>query len=513
MAGMRNIYLNLLYIRYLMKSKTEKIKSFDLIAPQRDYWRKKNRYYYSELDRLMRFLIPEDKKVLEIGCGTGDLLNAVKPKEGYGIDFSSGMISVAQGKYPHLTFKVDDAEDILLNKKFDYIVMSDLLGELNDVWLAFRELRKVTNKNSRIVITYYNFLWEPVIRLAEKLRLKMPQDYQNWLSAEDVENVLYLNGYEIVKRGCRLLLPRNIPLISTFFNRYIAILPVIKKLCMLEYIVAKEIPSGIDNNKQDYKVSVIVPCRNEMGNIESAVDRVPPMGSHTELIFVDGNSTDGTIEKIEEMIEKHKGKKDIKLIHQIPKDAGTEELRNDLKTPPHKMLKLGKGDAVRKGFDAAKGDILMILDSDLTVPPEDLPKFYDAIVRGRGEFINGTRLVYQMDREAMRTLNILGNKFFSLLFTWLLEERIKDTLCGTKVLFKADYEKIKAGREYFGDFDPFGDFDLLFGSAKQNLKIVEVPIKYKRRIYGEIKIERFKHGLILLKMSFIAFKKLKLMKE
>ena len=230
------------------------------------------------------------------------------------------------------------------------------------------------------------------------------------------------------------------------------------------------------------------------------------------MLFVDGNSTDGTIEEIEKMIEKYKDKKDIKLIHQIPKDVKEKELKDDLETPPDKMLKLGKGDAVRKGFDAAQGDILMILDSDLTVPPEDLPKFYDAIAEGKGEFINGTRLVYQMDKEAMRTLNILGNKFFSLLFTWLLGERIKDTLCGTKVLLKKNYETIKEGRAYFGDFDPFGDFDLLFGAAKQNLKIIEVPIRYRRRTYGEIKIERFKHGLILLKMSAIAFKKLKLIK-
>jgi len=255
---------------------------------------------------------------------------------------------------------------------------------------------------------------------------------------------------------------------------------------------------------------MIIPCRNEMGNIESAVERVPMMGAATELIFVDGESSDGTVEKIEEMILKYNDTKDIRLIHQTaPVSAGNSSGEPPL-TPPNKMLKLGKGDAVRKGFDAATGDILMILDSDLTVPPEDLPKFYDAIAAGKGEFINGTRLVYQMEKQAMRTLNLLGNKFFSKVFTWLLDQPIKDTLCGTKVLFKRDYENIKANRSYFGDFDPFGDFDLLFGAAKQNLKIVEVPIRYRMRTYGDIKIERFKHGLILLKMSLIGLRKLKL---
>lgn len=165
---------------------------------------------------------------------------------------------------------------------------------------------------------------------------------------------------------------------------------------------------------------------------------------------------------------------------------------------------------MRKGFAAAQNDILMILDSDLTVPPEDLPKFYQALTEGRGEFINGTRLVYPMEKQAMRTLNIMGNKVFSWIFTWLLGQRIKDTLCGTKVLFREDYLRIAAGRSYFGDFDPFGDFDLLFGAAKLNLKIVEVPIRYRARVYGDIKIDRFRHGWLLLKMCIVALRKLKL---
>jgi len=493
----------------VMNTKEIKIKHFNKIASSRDYWRAKNAYYYAHLEKLIKFIIPPKQKVLEIGCGTGELLYAANPAEGKGIDFSEKMVASAKKKFPTLNFSLGDAEDLDSDKKFNYIIMSDLLGELTDVWKAFSCLRKVTDENSRIVITYYNYLWEPLIRLAEKLKLKMPQDYQNWLSIDDLENMLYMNGYEIIKKGSRLLIPIYIPLISPFVNKYLATLPLLKKLCMLDYVVVKESPRDDGVKGDPCSVSVIIPCRNEQGNIEGAIDRMPEMGKHGEIIFVDGNSTDGTVETIEEVIKKYKGKKDIKLIHQIPKDTSENYLKDDLETPPDKMLKLGKGDAVRKGFDAASGDILMILDSDLTVPPEELPKFYNTIVSRRGEFINGSRLVYQMEEEAMRTLNILGNKFFSLLFTWLLEQRIKDTLCGTKVLFKKDYEKIKAGRAYFGDFDPFGDFDLLFGAAKQNLKIVEIPIRYKKREYGEIKIERFRHGLLLLKMSYIALKKFK----
>ena len=214
---------------------------------------------------------------------------------------------------------------------------------------------------------------------------------------------------------------------------------------------------------------------------------MPSLGSHTEIIFVEGNSTDETLVEITRIKEKYPHK-DIKIMQQDGK---------------------GKGDAVRKGFDAATGDILMILDADLTVRPEDLPKFYEALVRGDGEFINGSRLVYPMEDESMRLLNIFGNKFFGLMFTWLLEERLKDTLCGTKVLWKEDYKKIKAGRKFFGDFDPFGDFDLLFGASKLNFKIVDLPIHYQARIYGETNISRFSHGWLLLKMCFFAMKKIK----
>lgn len=502
-----------------MKTKSEKIAHFNSIAPERDYWRKRNSFYYEELEKLLSFIVPEGSSVMEVGCGTGETLASLKPACGKGIDYSQEMIRLAREKNPGLKFEVDDIEDLKTKEAFDYVICSDLIGEMTDVWKAFREMRKLCHRDSRLVITYYNYLWEPVLRTAEMLGLKMPQDYQNWLSIEDIENLLYLNGFEVIKKGHTILLPRKIPLLSSLCNRILAKLPVLKRLCLVEYVVAKP-AKGFRKlaGEHEYAVSVIVPCRNEYGNIEDAVERIPSMGKHTEIIFVDGNSSDGTVEKIEELIEKYRGVKDIRLIHQIPRQIPRQIPGNlqdkryghDLKPVSNKMLKLGKGDAVRKGFDAANSEILMILDSDLTVPPEDLPKFYEAIAEGKGDLIMGTRLVYQMEKEAMRLLNILGNKMFAVIFTWLLDQNIKDTLCGTKVLTKANYLKIKENRSFFGDFDPFGDFDLIFGAAKQNLKIIEIPVQYRARKYGNIKIERFKHGLILLKMSWIAFKKMKL---
>lgn len=489
-----------------MKSKQDKIRHYDRMAAQREYWRRRNRYYYDDLEQYLRFLVPENARVLEIGCGTGELLAALRPSYGVGVDFSAAMIEAARRNhpadgYPNLQFLVDDIEDLKLSGPFDYIVVSDVIGELTDVWLAFRNLRQVADDSTRIVITYFNHLWEPVLRLGERLGLKMPQDYQNWLSLRDITGLLDLNSIEVVKQGYRQLLPRYIPLVTVLANRVLGNLPLLHRLGLVAFVVAKP-ALPVPEAAADADVSVIVPCRNERDNIRDAVSRMPGMGSHTEIIFVDGNSNDGTVDAIEAAMEEFAGRKDIKLIHQVPPGAtdGREHGR---------MLKLGKGDAVRKGFAAANGEILMILDADLTVSPEDLPKFYCTIAEGRGELINGTRLVYPMERQAMRFLNKVANHVFGIIFSWLLEQRIKDTLCGTKVLRKTDYEKIARERDFFGDFDPFGDFDLLFGAAKQNLKIVEVPIRYKERVHGDIKIERFRHGVLLLKMSAIAIRKLK----
>lgn len=463
-----------------------KINIYDKLAPLRGKFRNRNSYYHKEIEKAYRFIIPQGANVLEIGCATGDLLAALEPARGVGIDFSEKMLEFARNRHPELQFIQMDAEALQLKETFDYVIISGLVGDLEDLQIFFSRLHQVTRPNTRIVIDYYNHLWEPFINLAEKIGLKMPLRHHNWLPLEDIQNLLSLSNFEVVNKTYRLLLPKRIPLFTTLCNRFLAKLPGIQKLCLVTLLVAKE--KGWVRNPKDYTCSVIVPCRNERGTVEAAVKRTPIMGFHTELIFVDGNSQDGTPLEIERIIKKYP-KRDIKLIHQ-----GNG---------------IGKGDAVRKGFSKASGDILMILDADLTVPPEDLPKFFNALIEGKGEFINGTRLVYPMEDQAMRFLNLLGNKFFSMAFTWLLEQRLRDTLCGTKVLFQTDYIKITKGRSFFGDFDPFGDFDLLFGAAKQHLKIVEVPIRYRERTYGSTNISRFTHGWLLLKMCGVALKKLK----
>jgi SAM-dependent methyltransferase len=463
---------------------THKIAYFERIADKWDSWKSRNRYYYDEMRRLLTFLIPAGSQVLEVGCATGDELAAIQPSKGFGIDFSARMVRLARRKHPHLHFAAMSAEQMSFRNQFDYILACNLVGDLDDVQSAVRAMHRVSHPGTRLIITYYNYLWEPILKLGERLGLKRPVFLQNWLSLSDLKHVLTLGGFETITADHRVLLPIYIPLLSFLINGYIARLPGIGRLGLLTYLVARPNPQPIP--VAAYSVSIIIPCRNERGTIEAAVLRTPVLGKYTELIFVDGNSTDGTPQEIERMIQAHPHR-DIKLIHQ-----GQGK---------------GKGDAVRKGFAAASGDVLMILDADLTVAPEDMSRFYLALSEGHGEFINGSRMVYPLERQAMRFLNLLGNHFFSWAFTWILGQRFRDTLCGTKVILRKDYERLASGRSYFGDFDPFGDFDLILGAVKLNLKVCEVPVRYRARVYGETNISRFTHGLLLLRMTWVAARK------
>lgn len=467
-------------------SRKDRIRDhFDRLASDRAHWRRRYRYYYRLVEAYFRYLIPSNASVLEIGCGTGELLAGLRPKRGLGIDVSPQMIAMARSRFPDLEFRVEDLESLTTTEPFDYVILSDVLGYADDVQQAIGKLHHVCRPDTRIIVTYINYLWAPFFKAAEALGLRMAQPELHWLPLEEIENLFRLNDFEVVRKTYRVLMPVYLPLISGFLNRILVNFPVFWKLCLDEVVIAK--PVVRRKPRGSVSVSVIIPCRNEQGNIEAAVRRLPALGAGTEIIFVEGHSHDGTFEECRRVQAAYPDKQIIVLTQD-----GT-----------------GKGDAVRKGFDAAGGDILMILDADLSVPPEDLTKFFDAIADGKGEFINGSRMVYPMEQGAMRFLNYLGNKFFSRAFTYLLEQRLRDTLCGTKVLWREDYEKIAAGRGYFGEFDPFGDFDLLFGAAKLNLKIVEIPIHYRDRTYGTTQISRFRHGWLLLNMMFYALRKLK----
>jgi SAM-dependent methyltransferase len=457
-------------------------------AAERAKWRQRATFFHSEDLHFLKFLIPEGARVLELGCSTGELLAALKPSFGVGVDLSGEAIEQARRAYPGLSFQTGDIESAefvqSLRGPFDFIVIVDTLGSLDDCQLMFENLHSLCTRETRLIVGYFSHFWHPLLKLAEWLQLKMPQPPQNVLALADVHGLVSLADFDAVKSERRLLLPLRLFGLGRLINRFIAPLPLVNALCLRHYTVCRSLRHL---GPPPRSATVVIPARNERGNIESAIRRMPRFAETTEVIFVEGHSRDDTWNEIERVV-KANPQLDIKALHQPGK---------------------GKADAVYTAFDIATGDVLMILDADLTMPPEQLTKFWQAIESGKGEFVNGTRLVYPLEDQAMRFLNLIANKMFSQAFSWLLGQRFTDTLCGTKVLRRSDYLRLKAGRSYFGDFDPFGDFDLIFGASKLSLKIVEVPIRYASRTYGETQISRFRHGLLLLRMVWFAFLRIK----
>jgi hypothetical protein len=430
-----------------------------------ELWRQRNKYYYDEICNFHHFLIGENKKVVELAYNKGN----------YG--------SVVKGTSDIIT--EDQIQQIISKPEvdYDYVVAHGFFSMVPDIQASLRGLNGLCKPDTRIIVSTYNAFWEPVLKLGSKLKLRSSSHIKNYLSETDLENLFYLEDFEIICKYDRVLLPKLIPVISWLANKILIHAPILRSMALMKFYVLRKHVTV----KNELSVAIVIPARNEAGNIENAIKRLPAFGTRQEIIFVEGNSTDNTWAEIERVRLKYPNKNIITL-----KQGGK-----------------GKGDAVRKGYDHATADILFILDADLTVPPEDLPKFYDSIASGKAEFVNGTRLVYPMEKQAMRFLNLLGNKFFAWAFSWLLGQKFRDTLCGTKVLKRSHYLRLAANRSYFGDFDPFGDFDLIFGAAKQNLKIVEIPVRYRERTYGETNISRFTHGWLLLKMCFYAAKKIK----
>jgi ubiquinone/menaquinone biosynthesis C-methylase UbiE len=462
-----------------------RIDYWNSINSNQKKWEGYRNYYRNRLVELYKFAIPKHAKILEVGCGNGNLLAKLDPSIGVGIDFSPALINEAKKLHPHLSFMQMDACDLHPGEKFDYIICSDLLNELWDVQACLSNLRKCCHEDSRILLNSHSNLWQIPRRIATKLGLARTQLIQNWLTPEDTTNLLYLSGFEVVRRSSEILWPFYIPYISSFLNKFLVKIFPFSFFGLTNFVIARPI---ISRREEEPIVSVIIPARDEAGNINAIFERTPQMGKGTELVFVEGGSCDGTYEAIEKAMKSQKNHAMVKLMRQTGK---------------------GKGDAVRLGFEQASGSLLMILDADLTVGPEDLPLFYSAWLNGKADFINGVRMVYPMEGQAMPFVNMLGNKFFSLAFTYLLGQPVKDTACGTKVLTKKHYMPIYANRANFGNFDKFGDWDLLFGASKFNLKIIDVPIRYRDRMYGTTKMQKWRIGYLLSCMVIVGLKKLK----
>jgi ubiquinone/menaquinone biosynthesis C-methylase UbiE len=450
---------------------------FDIIASDYDYWKQKNAYYYSTIKSFISRIIPPDSRVLEVGCGTGEILAAMKPARGVGIDISQKMTELASRKYPQYTFIHSPIEDLKLEEKFDYIIMVDVVDHVYDVMDVFQSLYRFCHPKTQVILTTINPWWDPILMFMEKIGAKMPEGPHNFIEKRNLSKMLELLNFTLSYSGYLLLFPKRIPLLSFLMNSIGTRTWGLKKLSAVQYMLIQ--PTVKNDTDLGLGCSVVIPCYNEQDNIEEAVRRIPKMGKETEIIVVNDCSTDRTAEKTKELQNEFPN---LKLVDYSPNR--------------------GKGYAVRKGFESATQEIIMILDADISTYPEELPRFFDPLNKGICQFVNGTRMVYPMENQAMRTLNLFGNKMFGFIMSFITQQNLTDTLCGTKAFYRSDLKRIRWG------LDKWGDFDLLFGAAKMGSKIMEVPVHYMSRKSGESKMKSFRHCFHLLKACLIGFREL-----
>jgi hypothetical protein len=456
----------------------------DATAANRDKWIHANEYFYDCLKRVLQLIVEPGKRVLAVRCETGHLLASVMPEYGVGVEIGEAMVEYARTQHPTLHFVKSDPENLDLHDQFDYVLFDHIFDTV-DILRSFERIRQHCTAETQVVVINYNHLWQPILQLASKLGLRSKFVEPNWVSENDIRGFLKLAGFRPVRKHRLLLFPKSVPLVSTFLNRLIARLPGLRRLCLMQVMVARPVPEPL--NERNLTVSVVIPCRNEKDNIAPAVERIPALGQQSEILFCDDKSTDGTADEVRRMQALYP-EREIRLIE----GPG-----------------ICKAENVWTGFRAARGDVLMILDADLAVMPEELPMFLRALASRRGDFINGSRLIYPMQHNAMKFANEIGNKLFGLLFSFLLDQRIKDTLCGTKVLWRKDWIRMEKTLGSWGIKDLWGDYELLFGASKLHLEIVEVPVHYQERIHGVTKMTRvFANGLRMLGICWHAWSRL-----
>lgn len=445
-------------------------------AKSLDRWRTKNRYYHDQLIRYLRFLVPDGETVLLVGCEDGDLLSAMKPARGVGVDCSSEMIAFARTRHSRHDYHLATDYMADLEESFDYVVLNDIAGEVHDLFALLQRVANWCAPTSRLIIVQHNYLWRPILKLAAAFGLKRPETAQSWLSVGDLRVFLDGAGFETIDVRSKLFCPKRLLGVGPVVNALAGLLPFVNRMASTEILVARPVPYRRDPSASS--ASIVLTTRDERDNIEPMVRAIPQVGSATEIIFVEGHSRDGTREEIERVIKAYPHK-DIRLLVQEG---------------------VGQGDAIRKGFGDARGDVVILLEADQTTPPEDVLKAFELVASGRSEYVNGSRFIYPRSRGSMRLRNAVGNFMFAVWFTWFLGQRTSDVLCGLKAIDRRQFVRLERNWGFLGLFDPFGDFELLFGASRLGLKISEVPTRYTSRSYGETKSRFVKHGLMLVRM-------------
>ena len=455
---------------------------FEHVAPDWEHWQKRNSFYHATISNLIAGMIPPSSRVLELGCGLGDLLASLNPSSGIGLNVAQGLTDRASQKHPRLEFHTSDVDSAGLPRSFEpqYIVMTNMLDYVHDIWDVMGSLKPAVHEHTLLIITTNNPLWAPLLRLASNLKLRFPESPRNFITNRDICSVLHLQGFDIVEEGLTLPVPKRIPVLGDLINAIVPEVPVLRFVSSLQYIAARpRIP------RPPLSCSVVIPCHNEADNIQECLRRVPNIGTRTEIVVVDDGSTDDTCQRVKEVMAADSR---VRLIV-LEKNQG-------------------KASAVRAGFEAAEGDVLMILDADMAVTPEELPKFLTPLQDGTADLVNGTRLIYPMHGKAMKVANFLGNKGFCFLASKVIRQRVSDTLCGTKAFLKRDFVRMPiSGTEHWGDFD------LLFGAARLKLRILEIPVHYTERRAGKSKMRAMIEGWSFLWSCLTGWRSLRFPKE
>jgi ubiquinone/menaquinone biosynthesis C-methylase UbiE len=455
---------------------------FDALADRYLDLKKLNAFYNDYLIRWTKALVPPRRRVLDIGCGRGDVLAAVRPTVGLGLDLSPTMVRRAAADHGHgtsgLQFIEQAVEEFQGDGTFDAALLTNTLEYAYDIGAILDRARAALRDNGRLLITTANPVWSPIFKAASKVGMRIPECDRLWVTNEDLDNLLKLHGFEVVDKRMDLVLPKPVPGLGDALNWAVSRTPVMRYLGSTQLIAARKLPE----KARAYSVSAIVPCYNEAGNVERCVREMVKLGSRTELIIVDDGSKDGTAALVNPAL---RSDIDVKVVSYSPN--------------------VGKGNAVQRGFERATGDILMILDADLTTHPEELGPLYEAMSTGRAEFVNCTRFVYPMDGQAMKFANYVGNKVFTIAVSLVMDRRVSDTLCGTKAMFRTDYEHFTMGR------DPWGDYDFLFGAAQLRLAVCELPVHYRDRLAGVSKMNSMKHAKNLVRMCLHGFRQVQIL--
>jgi hypothetical protein len=419
-----------------------------------------------ELKKTIAVTIPKNSRVLYGPSHAKEFVNSLSPLESKSMN--------------------DFTEE--LNSAPTHVLMLSYTDEMEDIYNELTNIRIDLSPSTRICVVTMSKMWS---RVRKRIYgISASSGSINWIPPAEIANLFEQTGFEIVQQRRAVVIPFRIPFVSAIANRWLSPIPIIRHFSVFNVITIR--PKLRDLTSEP-KVSIIIAARNEAGNIQNLIDRLPKLSTSQEIIFVEGGSSDSTWEILQDVIRRN-------------------QVDSSVAISAYKQTGKGKGDAVRLGFSKATGEILIILDADLSVPPEELPRFIENLKNDNCEFANGSRLVYPMEKKAMQFLNLIGNRLFGIVFSFLIGQSVRDTLCGTKAMWAEDYRQLADQRQYFGDFDPFGDFDLLFGASRLGLKIRDVPIHYKERVYGTTNISRFRHGLLLIRMTAFAAKRLKFVK-